>query len=106
MSAWILNVTFDCADAASIARFWSEVTGWPCSPQEMPGNPYWVVGPPEQGVPRLVFLDVREPKTMKNRVHLDLVPDGISQDQEVSRLLSVGARSSTTAGMPRLVDGW
>jgi hypothetical protein len=45
LSASILNVTFDCSDAASTARFWSEVTTWPCAKEEMPGNPYWVVGP-------------------------------------------------------------
>jgi hypothetical protein len=37
MSGSILNVTFDCLGAASIARFWSVVTGWPWSKQEMPG---------------------------------------------------------------------
>lgn len=92
MSASILNVTFDCSDAASAARFWSEVTTWPCVKEEMPGNPYWVVGPAAQGALRLVFVEVPEEKTVKNRVHLDLLPDGVSQDEEVGRLVSLGAR--------------
>jgi predicted enzyme related to lactoylglutathione lyase len=92
VSASILNVTFDCSDTASTARFWSEVTTWPCTKVEMPGNPYWVVGPATEGAVRLVFVEVPEKKTVKNRVHLDLVPDDGSQDQEVGRLVSLGAR--------------
>ena len=46
VSSSILNVTFDCSDAASVAQFWSEVTQWPYSKQEMPGNTFWVVGVP------------------------------------------------------------
>jgi hypothetical protein len=38
-----------------------------------------------------VFVTVPEPKTVKNRVHLDLVPDG-SQAVELARLESLGAR--------------
>jgi hypothetical protein len=51
MSSSVLNVTFDCSDAASIARFWNAVTGWPCAKQEMPGNPFWVVGEPARQAP-------------------------------------------------------
>jgi predicted enzyme related to lactoylglutathione lyase len=110
VSLWILNVTFDCSDAASTARFWSELTGWPCSKEEMPGNAYWVVGQSEQGTPRLVFVEVPEEKIVKNRVHLDLVPGGLSQDQEVARAESLGARvvddrrHATPGGWVVLVD--
>jgi predicted enzyme related to lactoylglutathione lyase len=91
MSSSILNVTFDCADGASVAQFWSEVTRWPCSKQEMPGNPYWLVGDPDGAGPRLVFVNVPEAKTVKNRVHLDLLPEG-SQAAELARIVSLGAR--------------
>jgi predicted enzyme related to lactoylglutathione lyase len=90
VSSSVLNVTFDCSDAASVAQFWSEVTRWPCSKQQMPGNTFWVVGAPGGAGPRLVFVNVPEPKTVKNRVHLDLVPDG-SQAEELARLESLGA---------------
>ena len=90
MSSSVLNVTFDCSDAASVAQFWSEVTRWPCSKQQMPGNTFWVVGVPGGAGPRLVFVNGPEPKTVKNRVHLDLVPDG-SQAEELARLESLGA---------------
>ena len=88
----ILNVTFDCADAEVMARFWSEVTRWPRTKVEMPGNPFWWVGPDRDAYPHLVFVEVPEPKHTKNRVHLDLLPQDGSQDQEIARLESLGAR--------------
>lgn len=92
MTATILNVTFDCLDSESVAGFWSAVTGWPRSFQDMPGNPFWVVGPDDDGAPRLVFVTVSEPKNGKNRVHLDLLPHAGSQEQEVARIESLGGR--------------
>jgi hypothetical protein len=62
------------------------------STEEMPGNPYWVVGPPEEGGTRLVFVDVPEAKAVKNRVHLDLMPRDRSQEEEVARIESLGGR--------------
>ena len=92
MSSSVLNVTFDCSDAASVAQFWSEVTQWSFSKQEMPGNTFWVVSVPGGDGPRLVFVNVPEPKTVKNRVHLDLVPNG-SQAEELARIESLGGRA-------------
>jgi predicted enzyme related to lactoylglutathione lyase len=92
VSVAILNVTFDCDDAESLAGFWSKVTGWACSKEEMPGNPYWVVGMATGEPPRLVFVEVPEVKAVKNRAHLDLVPVGASQAEEITRLQSFGAR--------------
>lgn len=88
----ILNVTFDCADAESVSRFWSEVTRWPRSKVEMPGNPFWLVSPEGDATPHLVFVEVPEPKRAKNRLHLDLVPQDGPQDQEVARIEALGAR--------------
>lgn len=88
----ILNVTFDCSDAESMARFWSEVTRWPRSKVEMPGNPFWWVGADGDASLHLVFVEVPEPKRTKNRVHLDLLPQDGPQDQEIARLESLGAR--------------
>ena len=88
----ILNVTFDCANAESVARFWSEATRWPRAKVDLPGNPYWLVTPDDEVRPRLVFVEVPEAKSVKNRVHLDLLPRDGSQAEEVTRLESLGAR--------------
>jgi hypothetical protein len=50
-----------------------------------------VVKPPDS-VRNLVFIDVPEGKTIKNRLHLDLRPLGCDQATELERLLALGAR--------------
>jgi hypothetical protein len=37
-------------------------------------------------------VPVPEPKTKKNRLHLDLRANGVSRDEELNRLLALGAR--------------
>jgi hypothetical protein len=39
-----------------------------------------------------VFVPVPEPKTIKNRLHIDVLPVGGDQAQEVERVLALGAR--------------
>ena len=91
MSSRVLNVTIDCQDAGAVAQFWEAVTGHPKKQVHQPGNDYWVVGPPDGSLPRLVFVTVPEKKSTKNRVHLDLLPSDSSQEEEVARLLDLGA---------------
>jgi predicted enzyme related to lactoylglutathione lyase len=87
----VLNVTFDCRDPESVAAFWSQVTGYSVEQVDSPGNRFWVVSRADGRWPRLVFVGVPEPKVVKNRVHLDVVPDGEDQETEVQRLLALGA---------------
>ena len=93
MVSLVLNITLDCLDARSVAQFWEAVTGHGGELQHQPGNDYWVVGPPDGSLPRLLFVTVPEKKATKNRVHLDLLPkDAASQEEEVARLVDLGAR--------------
>jgi hypothetical protein len=92
MTARVRNITFDCVDPYVLAGFWSQVTGYREHPEDgnRPGDPEaFLVGP--DGQPNLLFITVPEPKTVKNRVHLDLMPTDRTRDQEVERLLAVGA---------------
>jgi predicted enzyme related to lactoylglutathione lyase len=98
----IRHVTIDCADPYELARFWSAVTGWPMHDDDRPGDPEVAVIPPDQRLPWLLFIRVPEPKTVKNRVHLDVAPTGHRRDEEVARLLGVGA---TTVADHRKPDG-
>jgi predicted enzyme related to lactoylglutathione lyase len=88
MTSVVQNIFFDCADAYELARFWSGVTGNPVHPDDGPGSPEVTVEM-DNGV-ALYFGQVPEPKTVKNRVHVCLKPD-ISRDEEVERLLALGA---------------
>jgi predicted enzyme related to lactoylglutathione lyase len=40
----------------------------------------------------VLFIKVPEGKTVKNRVHLDLSPTDRTRDEEVERLIRLGAR--------------
>jgi predicted enzyme related to lactoylglutathione lyase len=92
MSSIIMNVTFDCADPRALARFWGQVTGWPVNQEPQPGYEEAAVGVAGEGRPRLYFVKVPEAKTVKNRLHLDIMPADGTQDEEITRLTGLGAR--------------
>ena len=99
MAVTIASLTFDCADALTVARFWSaalerpldleassdfaaigfagrrDTAGW--GPAEQAGESTWM------------FVKVPEPKTAKNRIH----PDVMTADpgHEIDRLVGLGA---------------
>ena len=110
MTSVVLNVTFDSRDAGSLARFWERVTGYTIAFEDQPGNPFWVLTPNEPNLPRFVFVNVPESKSIKNRVHLDLAPNDRTQEAEVSRLLELGAsivddrRASAPGGWVVMAD--
>jgi hypothetical protein len=89
MSASIHNIVVDCRAPWQLAQFWSDVLARPVDPENAPADD-------EVGIPldasagELLFLAVPEPKTVKNRLHLCLQPDG-PRDEEVERLLGIGA---------------
>jgi hypothetical protein len=88
----IRTITFDCADPFRLARFWSEVTGYtedPDNGNEPEHTEALLVSP--DGAPALLFITVPEGRTVKNRVHLDLGSELGTRDEEVQRLLGVGA---------------
>lgn len=110
-----VQVTFDCAEPRSVAEFWKAVLGYvdPPVPEgfeswdayddsldaELRGS--WGACQDPAGVgPRLYFQRVPEPKTVKNRVHLDVrVGVGLRGDErlaalnaEADRLEALGAR--------------
>ncbi|MEP7082205.1 MAG: VOC family protein [Chloroflexota bacterium] len=74
MGARITSVILDCADAPRLARFWSELLGtevetaWP--------ECIFLHQLPDQ--PRMGFQPVPEPKTVKNRMHVDLTVDSMA----------------------------
>jgi hypothetical protein len=111
------QVTFDSADPAAHAAFWAAALHYVLQPPP-DGFDSWDAAleswgvPPEQrndrsalidpdgAGPRLFFQKVPEPKSAKNRVHLDLraaagvPPEGRSDalEAECTRLVALGAR--------------
>ncbi len=90
MGMHLHHVTFDCADARTLAGFWSTLTGWHLWYDD---DPEVVVSPtfPFAGT-GLLFIPVPEGKTAKNRVHLDLQPEGMTRDEAVDLAVASGAR--------------
>lgn len=88
MSLAIHSITFDCRNPGELARFWGEALRYDVSVAD-----YGAVAAPSDGHgPRLLFLEVPEGKTVKNRVHLDLSPDDSTKEAEVERLIGLGAQ--------------
>jgi hypothetical protein len=88
MSNSLLAIAIDCADAPALARFWADVLGRQVA--EDFTSEHAVLLPGDASGLRITFNKVPEPKTVKNRLHLDVVSDTF--DAETERLLSLGAQ--------------
>jgi hypothetical protein len=88
MSSRFTELSVDCRDAARIAGFWCAVLGWRVAETE----PGLVEIAGDEPGPTIVFVEVPEPKTVKNRVHIDVNPRDRDQAAEVERILALGAR--------------
>ncbi len=89
MTSVFHEISFDCADPSVVAAFWAGAFGWEVQER---GGLLWMsaTGNPAEA-PVFVFVSVPEPKTVKNRVHFDVVTKGCDQSEEVARLESLGA---------------
>jgi predicted enzyme related to lactoylglutathione lyase len=83
------EIVIDCADHEAVVPFWLAAMGG--YQREDINEQYVAVVPlePAVGRPVILFQKVPEPKTIKNRVHLDV--RGASMAVEVERLVSLGA---------------
>lgn len=100
MSLRIECLNIDAHDPRAIAGFWEAALGWRRTyeePDEVVLEP--PAGSPEEGiVPDLLFAQVPESKTVKNRLHLDLRPT--DQAAEIKRLEGLGARRVSVGQVP------
>jgi hypothetical protein len=96
MAAKLASVTFDCADALSLAQFWSAVLDRPVDPRG--SKDFASIGMPDHRDPSgwsldgdntWLFARVPEPKVAKNRMHVDLA--AADREAEVARLVELGA---------------
>jgi Glyoxalase-like domain len=113
--AFDFQVTIDSSAPHELADWWAEALGWQVEPQDEAfirrmvetgaaseadttrhrGALVWRVGAalnsPEPGRPRLLFQRVPEAKTVKNRMHLDVRVGPERREEEIARLLGLGA---------------
>ena len=88
MTAGLLAVSIDCADAGRVAGFWAAALGRSVNPGASPESARVGAADAAAG-PLLAFHQVPEAKTVKNRVHLDLSTTDATA--ETQRLVGLGA---------------
>ena len=113
--AFDFQVAIDCTSPHELADWWAEALGWQVEAQDESfirrmieeghaideqtvrhrGALVWrsatAMNSPEPGRPRVLFQAVPEPKTVKNRVHLDVRAGADLREAEVARLVALGA---------------
>ncbi len=88
MGARFTELVIDSRDPERLAAFWAAVLDYkivdrgPAGEVEISGG----------GYPTIVFVPVPEPKTIKNRLHIDVNPTETDQSNELRRLIRLGAR--------------
>jgi predicted enzyme related to lactoylglutathione lyase len=83
-----LAYTLDCCDAEKLSVFWTEALGYSCRGKS---GQYWPLQPPESvDEPWFVLQQVSEPRSGKNRMHIDIHVADL--DQAARRLEALGAR--------------
>ncbi len=108
-----VQITFDCADPAGLAAFWSEALGYRMQPPpdgfdswddalkafDVPPdqwNSRSAILPIEGAHPRIFFQRVPEGKTVKNRLHLDVrAAPGLEGDERMGALETEADRLET-----------
>jgi len=96
-----IGVVMDCADPVALADFWQEAIGFEVRTGN--GDPYVTLSGSSLRRPlnHLTLQRVPEPKTTKNRTHIDLFAGDVAA--EVERLEGLGA--TVTARLPEDASG-
>jgi len=116
--AYDFQVVIDCADPHVLADWWADVLGWEVEPSDEGfirkmveagyasdedttthrGVLVWRTGAAinhpggrDSGRPRVLFQQVPEAKTVKNRIHLDLRGGDEDPERKIADLLAKGA---------------
>jgi predicted enzyme related to lactoylglutathione lyase len=82
-----MGLVLDCEDPEKLANFWAPALGY--TNVGSAGN-YVMLVPTEGNAPQLLLQRVPEPKSAKNRMHLDFHVADI--ETEADRLIALGAR--------------
>lgn len=93
MASYVSHTSVDCTDAYALSRWWQAVLDYredPDDPNE-PGHEECLISAAD-GRHRLLFIEVPEVKQIKNRIHLDLRPAEGTRDEELARLVGLGAQ--------------
>jgi len=83
------HIVIDAHDLPKLARFWTQALGWKVLSER---EREIVIGTDENAPVGICFMPVTDQKIVKNRVHLDITTEAQDRDQEIDRLLGLGAQ--------------
>ena len=83
------HIVIDAHDLPRLARFWTQALGWKVLSER---EREIVIGTDENAPVGICFMPVTDQKIVKNRVHLDITTEAQDRDQEIDRLLGLGAQ--------------
>lgn len=83
------HIVVDAHDLRGLAGFWTQALGWQVLSER---EREVVIGSDVNAPVGMCFMPVTEAKTVKNRLHLDLTTSAEDRDDEIERLLTLGAR--------------
>ena len=92
MTSFISHTSVDCGNAYELSEWWKQVLEYvdmPDDPNEAGHDECWIQRP-DGGHP-VLFIEVPEAKNVKNRLHFDLRPSAGTRDEEVDRVVALGA---------------
>ncbi|WP_067437830.1 VOC family protein [Nocardioides jensenii] len=92
MTSFISHTSVDCGNAYELSEWWKALLGYQDieGDPNLPGHEECMIVHPDTGH-QVLFIEVPEAKRIKNRIHFDLRPTDGTRDQEVARLLGLGA---------------
>lgn len=97
MASRFSELCVDCSDPRRLAEFWSEVLDYKIT--DSSDDEVEISGGEGTG-PTILFVTVPEKKSMKNRLHIDVTATDRTQDEEVQRILELGARHADVGQGP------
>jgi len=83
------HIVIDAHDLPTLARFWTQALGWKVLSER---EREIIIGTDENAPVGICFMPVTDQKIVKNRVHLDITTEAQDRDQEIDRLLGLGAQ--------------
>lgn len=92
MTLFVSHTTIDCHDAYALSEWWKALLGYVDveGDPNLPGHEECMILDPATGH-RLLFIEVPDDPLPAKRIHLDLRPRTGTRDEEVERLLELGA---------------
>ncbi len=97
MTSRLTNICIDADDPLALAGFWCAVLDWKIAEEFDGGVSIAKVMDAELVIDIVAAHDA---KLHKNRLHLDLRADGITTDEELERLLRLGASTIDVGQSP------